>query len=130
MRALEIVIVPVAGCINEDLPPLSEDWVKAEVTGVLPEVSDIEFTCTKSGIPDLMFTLLSMAGNHTELKGMQTAIFRRVVLPVLRNSQLEHEKWLTLFLAKYKAPFCTQCPSRTPGGAGGLGPRAHLLLSG
>ncbi|KAJ4407437.1 hypothetical protein N0V82_009927 [Gnomoniopsis sp. IMI 355080] len=99
MAALE-TMVPVVGSINENRPPRDEDWFRAETTGVLPEVTD-------SPLPPLMDGLLSasVGRRYQGLKVMQTAFVKRLFLPILRQSQLEHGKWIRLFLVKYKAPF-------------------------
>ncbi|CAN8105807.1 unnamed protein product [Discula destructiva] len=106
LRALETGI-PVVGSVNERRAPRDEDWAEAEATaGALPEISDIP----QSGsvhMPPLMAAMLDTAASAQlpGLKYMQTALVKRLVVPILQTSQREHRRWLALFLAKYKAPF-------------------------
>lgn len=107
MGALE-TLVPVVGSINENRPPQEEDWIEAETTGVLPE--------PESHTGPLMEALLSAVSNirYSRLKFMQAAFCERLILPSLERSQVEHSRWLRLFLAKYKAPFSEEDVPRTP----------------
>lgn len=107
MGALE-TLVPVVGSINERRPPQEQDWVEAETTGVLPEAEGLT--------APLMGALLSAASNtrYGGLRYMQEAFVKRLILPSLDRSQVEHSRWLRLFLAKYKAPFSEQELPRTP----------------
>lgn len=107
MSALE-TLVPVVGSINERRPPQEQDWVEAENTGVLPEVEGLAAY--------LMGSLLSAATRYSGLKVMQEAFVKRLILPSLDRSQVEHSRWLRLFLTKYKAPFSEQDVPRTPVG--------------
>lgn len=113
MRALEMM-VPVAGSVNERHPPREEDWLDAEATGVLPEIGDAQAAFVQ--MPPLMNVLL-MAGEGTRYRGLkviQKALVERIVLPILRQSQVEHRRWIKLFLAKYKAPFAASDVPPTP----------------
>lgn len=107
MSALE-TLVPVVGSINENRPLREEDWIEAETTGVLPE--------PQSHTGPLMGALLSAVSSirYSRLKVMQTAFCKRLILPSLERSQVEHSRWLQLFLAKYKAPFSEDDVPRTP----------------
>ncbi|KAJ4396038.1 hypothetical protein N0V93_000254 [Gnomoniopsis smithogilvyi] len=108
MAALE-TIVPVIGSINESRPPRDEDWAEAKATDVLPEI-------TESQLPPLMDVLLSapVSTRYHGLKVMKTTFVERLLLPILRQSQLEHGRWIRLFLAKYRAPFTQNDVPVTP----------------
>lgn len=95
--------VPTAGSINEGHPPRPQDWKDVTATGVLPEICDIP----QQDMAPLMKTLLRAMcdGKYPGLKKIQSEYFKRIVVPILEQSRLEHEKWIRLFLAKHNAPF-------------------------
>ena len=99
MGALETV-VSVVGSVNERRPPRLEDWKEATETGTLPDISDISF-----GLPSLMSAMITAPDNPQRpgLKKLQAEFVERFLLPALEHSQVEHRKWVILFLAKHKA---------------------------
>lgn len=105
MAALE-AMVPVVGSINDRQQLRDEDWADAEATGKLPEVK--ESPLIKS------LWLAAVDTRYPGLKFMQSAYIKRLVLPILHQSQIEHGKWIRLFLAKYKAPFAESDVPVTP----------------
>jgi hypothetical protein len=77
----------------------------------VPEVSD-----TSNGLPPLLsaiFTALH-GQQYPKLKNLQGEFVPRLLLPILKYSQLEHRKWVTLFLAKHKVDFTVNDLSPTP----------------
>lgn len=113
MCALETV-VPVVGSIDERRPLREEDWADAEATGVLPDIEGVVAGGLR--MPPLMEVLL-LAAEGTRYRGlkiMQSALVERIVLPILCQSQIEHGRWIKLFLAKYQAPFSASDVPRTP----------------
>ncbi|TAQ84118.1 hypothetical protein B7494_g7559 [Chlorociboria aeruginascens] len=101
MRALETVI-PVVGSINERRPTRTEEWVEAEETGIAPDISDIS-----AGLPPLLAAILRapVEMKYPGLNNLQAEFVPRLFLPILRQSQAEHRKWVTLFLNKHKVNF-------------------------
>lgn len=100
MAALETV-VPVAGSINERRPLRPEEWVEAEESGALPELSDV----TSGKLPPLMETVVcaALGTDRQGLKKLETQYVKRLVLPVFDQLQKEHTRWVNLFLAKHQA---------------------------
>lgn len=100
IHALETV-VPVAGSINEQKIPRKEDWFEAETAGVLPEICDVP----QNGLPPLMKAILTAVNGYRYpgLRKLQSVLMERIILPIFRQSQVEHGRWLALFLSKYKA---------------------------
>ncbi|KAL5354898.1 hypothetical protein ACLOAV_000989 [Pseudogymnoascus australis] len=98
MEALDTVI-PVVGSINERRPPRQEDWVKAREAGTLPDVSDIS-----DGVPPLLSAILTAPDSpqYPGLKNLKAEFVARFLLPALKLSQTEHQKWVALFLVKHK----------------------------
>ncbi|KAH8783117.1 hypothetical protein F5883DRAFT_537942 [Diaporthe sp. PMI_573] len=111
MAALKTV-VPVAGSINERRPVQSTDWAKAETTGVLPELSDLD----SNGLPPLMSAVVSAVNNSFRqgLKKLETEFVQQMILPVLEQSQHEHTKWINMFLAKHNATALKDDVPETP----------------
>jgi hypothetical protein len=110
MSALELII-PVVGSVNERRPLRREDWDEARKTRTVPEISDIS-----NGLPSLLnaiFTALH-GQQYPELKNLQDEFVSRLLLPILRYSQLEHRKWAILFLAKHKVDFAVNDLPPTP----------------
>ncbi|KFY67230.1 hypothetical protein V496_01669 [Pseudogymnoascus sp. VKM F-4515 (FW-2607)] len=98
MEALDTVI-PVVGSINERRPQRQEDWVKAREAGTLPDVSDIS-----DGVPPLLSAILTAPDSpqYPGLKNLKAEFVARFLLPALKLSQTEHQKWVALFLIKHK----------------------------
>jgi hypothetical protein len=93
LAALDAV-APVVGSINERRPPREQDWAEARADlSKLPEPA--------SSRP-LWTALFSAANSSTALK---TYFVDHLLLPALHHSMAEHQKWLTLFLAKHSANF-------------------------
>lgn len=94
-------IIPVVGSVNESRPPRAEDWQEVKKSGKLPDIS--------LTLPPLFECLLSAAGvtkyGHCRwpgLKKLRAEFVSRLLLPILEYSQTEHQKWIALFLIKYK----------------------------
>ncbi|KFY44992.1 hypothetical protein V494_01214 [Pseudogymnoascus sp. VKM F-4513 (FW-928)] len=110
LDSLETVI-PVLGSINERRPPRQEDWEDAAKTGILPEISDVD-----ASLPPIL-KLLIMAPVEREYPGLRylrAEFVSRFFLPILFHSQMEHQKWISLFLAKHKASFTVHDLPPTP----------------
>jgi hypothetical protein len=110
MGALETVI-PILGSINERRPPRDEDWEEAKETGILPEISD-----TSADLPPLLKAVFTAADGqqYPALEKLQPDFVKRFLLPILRLSQAEHGKWISLFVAKYKANLARDDITPTP----------------
>jgi hypothetical protein len=101
MRALEILI-PIVGSVNERRPLQREDWDEAREIGEVPEISGIS-----DDLPPLLSAVFTALGErrYPGLKNLQDKFLSRLLLPILRYSQLEHRKWAILFLAKHNMDF-------------------------
>ncbi|KAL9095476.1 MAG: hypothetical protein Q9165_002347 [Trypethelium subeluteriae] len=110
MAALE-TIIPIAGSVNERLPMRPEDWEEANETGTLPEIADVS-----SGLPPLLNAILTAPGGqqYPGLRKLQSEFVVRYLLPILRLSQMEHRKWIALFLARHKPNLATDDLPLTP----------------
>ncbi|KAH8809315.1 hypothetical protein F5884DRAFT_677068 [Xylogone sp. PMI_703] len=110
MEALK-TIIPVAGSINESSPLRQEDWEEAMKAGRVPRVSD-----TLGGPPPLLSTLLKAPDAHRYpgLKKLKAEFTAQLLLPLIRQSQEEHQQWITLFLTKHKATFTAEDLPPTP----------------
>ncbi|KAI0389646.1 hypothetical protein F5Y17DRAFT_448232 [Xylariaceae sp. FL0594] len=99
-RILRVVegVIPIAGNINESNPVTAEDWTEAEASGHVPTPSSTLHT-------SWLFELLieTTAGVHFPIDSrLQTELLSRLVLPTLQHSQEQHQRWFSLFLAKYR----------------------------
>ena len=110
MSALDLII-PVVGSVNERRPLQREDWDEARETGTVPEISDIS-----NGLPPLLSAVFTAPNGqqYPELKNLQGEFVSRLLLPILRYSQLEHRKWAILFLAKHNVDFAVNDLPPTP----------------
>jgi hypothetical protein len=110
MGALETVI-PIVGSINERRPPRDEDWEEAKETGTLPEISD-----TSGDLPPLLKAVFTAADGrqYPALQKLQPDFVKRFLLPILRLSQTEHGKWISLFVANHKANLTRDDITPTP----------------
>ena len=91
-------IIPVVGSVNERCPLRQENWDEAGETGNLPGISDVS-----TGLPPLLNATIGapQKSRYLGLKNLQREWVTRYLLPILRHSQMEHRKWVTLFLVKY-----------------------------
>lgn len=110
MAALKTV-VPVAGSINERRPLRTEDWTQAEMTGVLPELSDVP---NSDSMPPLMAAVVIAGHFRSDLKELETEFVKHIILPVLEQSQQEHTRWVDMFLAKHQATALKDDVPETP----------------
>lgn len=109
MDALKTV-VPVAGSINERRPLRTEDWTEAETTGILPELSETPL----DSLPPLLGAVVSAVESRSGLKKLEKEFVEHIVLPVLEQSQQEHTRWATMFLAKHQATALGDLLPETP----------------
>lgn len=111
MAALKTV-VPVAGSINERRPLQEADWMEAEATGMLPDLSFVQVR----QLPPLMSAVVSCANDDSRpgLKKLETEFIEHLILPVLEQSQQEHTRWIKMFLAKHKATALQDDVAETP----------------
>jgi hypothetical protein len=75
-------------------PALEEDWDEARNTGLLPEISNIL---------SLVQVFVAAPNRYWGLKVLRPEFVERFILPILRISQTEHKKWVSLFLSKHGA---------------------------
>jgi hypothetical protein len=99
------------GSVNERRPLRREDWDEAREIGTVPEISDISI-----GLPPLLSAIFTapQGQRYPGLKNLQGEFVSRLLLPILRYSQLEHRRWATLFLAKHKVDFTVNDLPPTP----------------
>ncbi|TRX97420.1 hypothetical protein FHL15_001698 [Xylaria flabelliformis] len=91
-------VVSIAGNVNERRPVSEMDWVEAKEKVTVPATSE------NSSIPPLFGVVLNVTtGNQfPNLRKLQGELFSRLVLPTLHQSQEQHRRWFSLFLAKHR----------------------------
>ncbi|KAI0552861.1 hypothetical protein F4679DRAFT_571543 [Xylaria curta] len=109
LSTLETVI-SIAGNVNERRPVSEMDWAEAKEKVTVPATSE------NSSIPPLFGVVLNVtAGNHyPNLKKLQGELFSRLVLPTLHQSQEQHHRWFSLFLAKHRPDLNADILPRVP----------------
>ncbi|KAI6412931.1 hypothetical protein MCOR20_003213 [Pyricularia oryzae] len=98
MTTLELSI-PFAGNVDERLSMSEADWVESKQKLWLPTVSAFN----DQGVPALFAALCQSTDTekYPNLAPFRPELFARLVLPVLKSSQIQHSKWLSVFLAKH-----------------------------
>ncbi|KAF4556643.1 Hypothetical protein D9617_1g085210 [Elsinoe fawcettii] len=94
-------VVPVAGSINERRPIQTNDWLEAETTGILPELSDFG----PDGLPPLMSAVVTAVSNSSRagLKKLEAEFVKHIIIPMIDQSRKEHTRWVEMFLTKHNA---------------------------
>ena len=103
-RAKEIIsilkiVIPIAGNINEHRPVSAVDWAEAEENITVPAISSEDLS-----IPPFFEAILNITSGviYPNLKGLQSELFSRLVLPTVKQSQEQHRAWFSRFLAKHR----------------------------
>lgn len=103
-------VVSIAGNVNERRPVSDMDWAEAAEKVTVPAISE------ETTIPALFGAILkaTTGDQFPNLRKLQGELFSRLVLPTLHQSQEQHRKWLSLFLAKYKPALNADILPRVP----------------
>ena len=101
LAAMESV-VSIVGSINESRPPRDEDWQEAKETRKLPEIYDH----AADKVPPLLQVIMGATVNpqYPALVKFRARFVKRILIPALNLSEVEHRRWLSMFVTKYKAP--------------------------
>ncbi|KAI1127164.1 hypothetical protein F5Y10DRAFT_243301 [Nemania abortiva] len=103
-------VISIAGDVNERRPISTTDWVEAKEKTAVPATSE------DSTIPPLFEMILNVAigKQFPGLKMLQDELFSRLVLPTLHQSQEQHLRWFSLFLAKHRPALNVEILPRVP----------------
>ncbi|KAI1745474.1 hypothetical protein F4680DRAFT_104249 [Xylaria scruposa] len=103
-------VISIAGNVNERRPVSEVDWAEAKEKVTVPATSE------NSSIPPLFGAILNVTvGNqYPNLKKLQGELLSRLVLPTLHQSQEQHHRWFSLFLAKHSLDLNADILPRVP----------------
>ncbi|KAI1374367.1 hypothetical protein F4677DRAFT_165451 [Hypoxylon crocopeplum] len=98
---IEEHVVPIAASINERRPPTDADWLKAERReGPLPDVYESRGMHRLPPILNLLVDAIPTAFTENDEAGSRRyeMWMRRVIVPILELSSVNHQRWTSLFL--------------------------------
>ncbi|KAI0454399.1 hypothetical protein F5B21DRAFT_236174 [Xylaria acuta] len=103
-------VISIAGNVNERRPVGEMDWAEAKDKVTIPATSE------DSNIPPIFGMVLNATtGNqYPSLRKLQGELFSRLVLPTLHQSQEQHRRWFSLFLAKHRPALNADILPRVP----------------